>query len=91
MSPYWLLLIVPALGLLIYGLHCLALWAEKRGWIYYRKSAGSATVGNALLELQTMVDPGMAHVLEVRLEEGEEQQESGDPPEPGQGTEEEPG
>ena len=50
-----------------------ALWAERKGWIYYRHSQGKGTaaVGNALLELHSMLD---AEAGKARLEIKEERE-----------------
>lgn len=42
----------------------------------------SGSLGSAMLELQTLIDPAKKQVLEARhaLEESEEDDESGDPP-----------
>lgn len=56
---------------------------EDRGYIYYRKkSASSGALGNAFLQVQSMIDPAAQHVLEIRQDEHEEQDDSGEPPEP---------
>jgi hypothetical protein len=52
----------------LYGLDRLALWAERRGWLYWRKMKPT---GNALgamtLELQRIFESGKAtHVLEAQ-------------------------
>ena len=71
----------------LYGLHRVALWAERRGWIYYlHRQGSSSTVGNAFLELQTMLEPGKKYILEVKRKERVVEDESGDPPVPGQDT-----
>jgi hypothetical protein len=59
----------------------LALWAERRGWMYYRhrKPSGSS-LGSAFLEVQTLLEPGKRHVAEVQRQEATEQDEQGDPP-----------
>ncbi len=48
-----------------FGLHRLALWAEARGWIYYRthRMPPGAT-GLALMEVAAMLEPGVEHVVE---------------------------
>ena len=60
----------------------LALWAESRGWIYYRrtKRRTGANLGDAFLEIQSMLEPDKRHLLEIRREEKSEQSETGDPP-----------
>ncbi len=68
----------------LYGLHRLALWAERHGWIYYRKRRGtSGALGSAALEIHAMLEPSKRYVLEERRRDDTEDEESGDPPEPG--------
>ncbi len=65
-------------------LHYFALWAERRGWIYYKhRKASPGSVGNALLQVQSIFEPGKEHVLEARLEDAVEEDASGDPPDAG--------
>jgi hypothetical protein len=73
------------LGILagLYCLHRAALWAERRGWIYYRKAGSSGAIGNAFLEIQATFDPAARHVQEERERAHSQTQESGDPPVPG--------
>jgi hypothetical protein len=64
-----------------YGLHRLAVWAEARGWIYYREKRGSSgALANAFLEVQSMFEPSARAALEVRVKDDHESDESGDPP-----------
>ncbi len=63
---------------ILYPLHLLAIYAEKRGWIYYRKKHGSVTVGSAFLEIQALMEPSKRHVLEQRRRDDFDDQESGD-------------
>lgn len=64
---------------LLYGLHRLALWAEDRGWIYYtRKHASPDTLGNAMLNLQRLVQPNAEHVLTIKKEERAAESRQGD-------------
>lgn len=73
----WIALVVAALV----ALHYLALWAERRGWIYYRKRRGSSgTVGRAFMEVQSLLEPGVGHVIESMEEDVADQDEAGDPP-----------
>lgn len=77
---------VAVAGGVLYVLHCLAMWMEARGWIYYRKQRGSSgALGAAFLEVQAMFEPSKRHVLEViRIEETDDD-ESGEPPTVGPG------
>jgi len=68
-------------GLVLYGLHRFSLWAEERGWIYYKnKKPKGGTLGNALLEIQSYFEPDKQHILELRTEIHQEEKEAGDPP-----------
>jgi hypothetical protein len=65
----------------LFALHRLALWAESRGWIYYMKSGGGSTrAGNALLEIQQILEPSKTHVVEMKKVKKAEHDHSGDPP-----------
>jgi hypothetical protein len=60
-------LIIGAIVVGLWLLDRLLLAAEARGWIYWRKKKPSpGTVGSALLELQSMVEPSKKHVQEVQ-------------------------
>lgn len=73
------LIALAALGSL-YCLHRIAVWAERRGWIYYRAKRGSSgALGNALLEVHAIVEPSARHVLEERLKDDPETAQAGDP------------
>lgn len=74
---FWILGTAAALWLLDRGL----LWMESRGWIYYRKAKprGGAAVYH-LLEMSSVFDPGIREVVEARVLEEREDEESGAPP-----------
>ena len=73
----------------LYLLHRLALWAEGRGWIYYqRRRPSRSALGNAFLEVQAIVEPGKRRLLEARQQEPLDGDESGAPPGPDGGGEE---
>jgi hypothetical protein len=74
--------VVAGAAVAVWSLDRVALWAESRGWIYYRRTERKtgANLGDAFLEIQTMIEPGTRHVVEIRREEKSEQSESGDPP-----------
>ena len=80
------LLIIVAAAAGLYGLHRAAVWAERRGWIHYRTKVGRGHgVGNACLEVQSMIEPSKRYVLEERLKDASEEAEAGDPPTPASG------
>ena len=55
-----------------------ALWAEDRGWIYWRKrQPDRATSGNAMLEVQALLEPQKVHVIEERRAEHVQQEQAG--------------
>jgi hypothetical protein len=60
----WIMLALDGI-VAIYGLHRLALWMERRGWIYYlnKKPRGSAM--GSFVALQKVIEPRAEHVLHV--------------------------
>ena len=74
---------VLALALVFFLLDRFLLWCESRGWIYWRRrKASPGTLGAAFLELQAMLEPGKAHVVEEIKQVREERDDEGDPPDP---------
>ena len=65
--------------LTLYVLDRLALWAERRGWIYYRnKHSSGGAIGNAFLELQAFLEPSKRHVVEERKKIRKDEEASSD-------------
>ena len=65
----------------LYGLHRLCLWAEQRGWIYYRKKRGSSgTLSSAVLGVHSLLEPSKRYIVEETSRHQEEEDQSGDPP-----------
>ena len=62
-------------------LHRLALWAEGRGWIYYRNKRGSA-LGNIMSGLDPIWNPASKHnqAEERRLQDDRDDEHDGAPP-----------
>ena len=75
-----LAILLVALAAVVYGVHHLLLRSEGRG---EQRHGGSGALGNAFLEVQSMIEPSKKVVLEVRLKEKTEGREDGDPPEGG--------
>ncbi len=76
--PRALLYIAIAAAVLL-ALHLLAIGAESRGWIYYRKGRGrNWGVSAAAQELQSLLQPSARHVVEQAQEEELLREESGD-------------
>lgn len=77
-------LLVLALASALFGLDRLGLWAERRGWIYYRrKRASPRSLGNALLETQALLEPRARETVEALAEKPAEREAGGEPPEAG--------
>ena len=71
--------------LFIYAFRRLTRWMHRRGWIRWEMRRGtSSALGNAVIGVQTIFQPQVREVLEARLEEACEEDDSGDPPEPGE-------
>ena len=62
--------VIAVLALIAVGLFALdqlGLWLERRGWLYYRKKEGSGgRVGNALVGMQSIIEPDKRHVQEIK-------------------------
>ena len=72
--------------LFIYGFRRLTRWMHRRGWIQWKMRRGtSSDLGNAMLGVQGIFQPPIRDVIEARLQEAGEEEESGDPPDPGGG------
>lgn len=84
--PRWLLISCWASAVLaaLWGLDRLLLWAEARGWIYYRKKRGTGSrLGSAFLEVQSLLEPDKRHVAQIRKDQNLPAPGSDAPPEPG--------
>lgn len=61
----------------------LALLAEARGWIRWRRTPPSrSAAGNALLHVQAIFEPQIQHVVEEREQIGADQPGDDEPPDP---------
>lgn len=72
-----------AVAALLLALHRVALWAERRGWIYYRKHGTSAAISGAVLEAQALLEPSHRHAREEQTRQHVQSDDSGEPPVPG--------
>lgn len=57
--------------LVLAAFHCLGLWMERRGWVYYWRKratsgAASAALGAAMQELNAFAEPQVRHVIGAR-------------------------
>lgn len=77
-----------ALAVGLYLLHRLALWAEARGYIFYLRTRPSpGSIGNALLEAHSLLEPDRRALIEALREQPSEETDSGAPPDPVCGSE----
>ena len=59
----------------------LALWAEERGWIYWRrKKAQTGAMSSMLMEMNVITNPSAQHVIEAKDAKKLEERENDDPP-----------
>ena len=71
---------IVGLGLGLFLLDRLLLWAEARGWIYYRRNKpGRGASTFHLLEWTSVIDPTQRQVQEIRVKEEQQEDEAGDP------------
>ncbi len=53
--------------IIIFGLDRIGLWAEKKGYIYWRKKRSSSSgLGNALGALHAFYQPEVDHIIEIK-------------------------
>jgi hypothetical protein len=89
-APMWWMA-AAGLGLVAggYGLHRLALWAEGRGWIYYRtRRMPPGASGMAFMGVASILEPSLEHVIEEHRSQkvAAETDASGHPPMTPEGT-----
>ncbi len=76
-----LMIIAAAIISGIVGLHALALWMERKGWIYYKHNKPSRSrLGTAFLEVQSILEPNKKHIIQIKKDEKRATEESGDKP-----------
>ncbi len=65
----WLVVSLVILGVVaaLYGLHRLALWAESRGWIYYRTKPERGRGFGEINRILMLYDPSVEHIVEERI------------------------
>lgn len=63
----------------LFFLDRLALWAEAKGWIYWRKKKPSTgALGSALMEMNVITNPSAEHVIVAKDEKKFEERQNGD-------------
>ena len=74
------LLVFGVLGICVF--HATTRWLHRRGWITWQPPRGtSSALGNAVMGVQSIFQPPVRDVLEARLHDTREDDDSGDPPE----------
>jgi hypothetical protein len=76
-------IVVVVLGGLVYAIHRFLLWAEQRGWVYYKKTSPPRGTGAlAMQELAKIYEPHAEHVIEATRSESivADHEDSGDKP-----------
>jgi hypothetical protein len=62
-----IILIIVAIGLLLFLIDRFCLWLESKDLLYYRhKKPPTRIIGNGLQELQGILNPGSCHVIEIK-------------------------
>jgi hypothetical protein len=78
MTGYFHLLVLGVLAIYVTGR--IVVWMHRRGWVQWKPRGTSSALGNAVMQVQIFYQPQVREVLEQRLREAEEAEESGDPP-----------
>ena len=72
---------IGAAALVLWLLDRLALWAEAKGWIYWRrKKAQTGAMSSILMNLNVVTNPSAQHVIEAKEAKKLEERENDDPP-----------
>jgi hypothetical protein len=75
----WLAIAIVAL----WAIDTLLLWAEGRGWIFYRRNKPTrGALGNAFLEINGIIDQGKKVILREMKKTEHDESHSGDPANP---------
>jgi hypothetical protein len=77
-AGYFHLLVLGVLAIYVAGR--IVGWMHRRGWVHWKPRGTSSALGNAVMQVQVFYQPQVREVLEQRLREAEEAEESGDPP-----------
>jgi hypothetical protein len=64
----------------LYGVHKLATYADRKGWIYYRTKAPAGAGSRAIMRATAVFDPTIEHVIEEVASDRLVVDESGEPP-----------
>ncbi|MES1156226.1 MAG: hypothetical protein ABUL73_00480 [Alphaproteobacteria bacterium] len=71
-----------AVVLALFAIDQIALWAERRGWIYWRKTKGRrGGVGDVFLGVEAGLNPRADYVVQAKQAKKREDRGAGDPPE----------
>src|ERR1700750_45630 len=62
----------------LFALDRLCLWAEAKGWIYWRKVKRKGSGGAALMTFNSFFDPSAHRAMEAREEQVVEGEDNGD-------------
>jgi hypothetical protein len=75
-------LLILAICLGLYLIDQLGLWAERKGWIFWRKTKPTGnSLGSTALELQKIFDSGKSkHVIEVKDDQRKDSPDTGSGP-----------
>lgn len=76
----WWVLIGLAVSAVLYGVHRLAIYADGKGWIYYRTKPPAGAGSRAIMRASAVFDPTIEHVIEEVTSDRLVIDESGEPP-----------
>jgi hypothetical protein len=82
----WLLVIgagLAGLTLLCLALDRLGVWAESKGWIYWRKRRSGSAFGGVMSAFDVVGNPGVEHIIAAKDAKKLEEKDSGDGDKPG--------
>jgi hypothetical protein len=68
---------IAGIALALFALDRLCLWAETKGWIYWRKVKRKGSAG-AVIDIAAIIDPTARHAAEARQQPTQEDADDGD-------------
>lgn len=72
---------IPAMIVALIAIDRLGLWAESKGWIYWRRTKRRGSAMSAILsDLNAVTNPAAQHVTQAKEAKKLEERDNGDPP-----------
>jgi hypothetical protein len=71
---------IAGVALALFAADRFGVWAERKGWIYWRKRGTSSAMSGILSDLNAMTNPAAEYVKQAKEAKKMEERDNGDPP-----------